>query len=192
MLHSQHLVITQYFWLENILFIWKQFMEVAKYWEFYSNLHACVKWSQLCSLIPQKHGPETHFYRIPISNHCAHPDGQFYHRTQRLRLLWCSLSPSLLWMQQRLQPEQQRYQSQACSCQAPTPSPPPSPPSASTNLSHQTSLQCTGPEHRLGDPRREPTSTVQGTSETINSPNYLTHSLSQFSQRFNSLPPSDK
>lgn len=45
-----------------------------------------VKWSQLRSLIPQKHGLETHFHRIPISHHCAHPDGRLYHRTQGLRL----------------------------------------------------------------------------------------------------------
>lgn len=53
MLYSQHLVITQYSWLENVGFILKPFMEVAEYCEFYNSPHARVKWSQLCSLIPQ-------------------------------------------------------------------------------------------------------------------------------------------
>lgn len=85
-----------------------------------------MKWSQLCSLIPQKHGLETHFHRIPISNHCAHPDGQFYCRTQRLRLLWRSLSPSLLWMQQNSSQNSKDTKATACSCQASTPSSQPS------------------------------------------------------------------
>lgn len=62
-------------------------MEVAEYWEFYNSPRARVK--MVTAVLPHstEHGLETHFHRIPISNHCAHPDGLFDHRTQRLTLL---------------------------------------------------------------------------------------------------------
>lgn len=137
MLHSQHLVLTRHFWLENVSFIWKQFTEAAEDWAHYNISHACeTATAQLCSLVPQKHGLETRFPRISISNHCAHPDGRFYHRTPRLRLLRRSFPPALFECS-KIPATQQSHQSHRLLLPGSHPISGPSRPSANAELSNQ-------------------------------------------------------